>query len=67
MASSSLSPFLGTGALSAGNRDAEPQLSWLLLAAKMLSCHCTDSEGHIFTGMALSAQTDAQTSGEVQK
>lgn len=67
MASSSLSPFLGTGALSAGNRDAEPQLRWLLLAAKMLSCHCTDSEGHIFTGTAPSAQTDAQTSGEVQK
>ena len=67
MASSSLSPFLGTDVLSAGNKDVEPQLHSLLLVPKMLSCHCDDSKGLIVMGMVPPAQRDAQTSGEVQK
>lgn len=50
-----------------GNRDVEAQLPLLLLVPKMLSCHCADSEGHIFMGMMLPAQIEAETSGDVWK
>ncbi|KAM6266724.1 uncharacterized protein M6G45_004104 isoform 2-T2 [Spheniscus humboldti] len=52
------------GCGSEGNRDAAPQLHSLLLVPKMLSCHCAALKGDIFTGMALPAQADTQTSGE---